>query len=66
MAKVKVDRQIVAIAKVHEVDELYSDDEDVRRIGESVGVRVKGVADLPLPPVDPQRLLFADQGSGVS
>ena len=64
--KVKVDRQIVAIAKVHEVDELYSDDEDVHHIGESVGVRVKGVADLPLPPVDPQRVLFADQGPDVS
>ena len=64
--KVKVDRQIVAIAKVHGVDDLYSDDEDVRRIAESDGVRVKGVADLPLPPVDPQPPLFADTGEGSS
>ena len=59
--KVKVDRQIVAIAKVHGVDELYSDDDDVRRLAESDSVPVKGVADLPLPPVDPQAPLFSDQ-----
>ena len=59
--KVKVDRQIVAIAKVHSVDELYSDDDDVRRLAESDGLHVKGVADLPLPPVDPQPPLFAEQ-----
>ena len=59
--KVKVDRQIVAIAKVHGVDELYSDDDDVRRLAKSDSVPVKGVADLPLPPVDPQAPLFSDQ-----
>ena len=58
--KVKVDRQIVAIAKVHAVDELYSDDDDVRRLGEADGVAVRSVADLPLPAVDPQRNLFPD------
>ena len=58
--KVKVDRQIVAIAKVHGVDELYSDDDDVRRLAEADGVAVKGIADLPLPPVDPQPPLFPD------
>ncbi len=57
--KVKVDRQIVAIAKVHGVDELYTDD-DVSRLAETDGIRVKGVADLPLPPVDPQPPLFSD------
>ena len=61
--KVKVDRQIVAIAKVHAVDELYSDDDDVRRLGEADGVAVRSVADLPLPAVDPQRNLFADPES---
>ena len=58
----KVDRQIVAIAKLHAVDELYLADDDVRRLAESDGVRVKGVADLPLPPVDPQPPLFPNQG----
>lgn len=59
--KVKVDRQIVAIAKVHGVDDLYSDDDDVRRIAQADGVPVKGVADLPLPPEDPQPPLFSAQ-----
>ena len=61
--KVKVDRQIVAIAKVHGVDELYSDDDDVRRLADADGVAVRSVADLPLPPADPQRPLFSDPGS---
>ena len=61
--KVKVDRQIVAIAKVHGVDELYSDDDDVRRLADADGVAVRSVADLPLPPVDPQQPLFSDPGS---
>ncbi len=50
--KVKVDRQIVAIAKVHGVDELYTEDEDVRRLAEFDGIPVKSVRDLPLPPAD--------------
>lgn len=64
--KVKVDRQIVAIAKVHDVDELYTDDDDVRRLAETDGIRVKGVADLPLPPVDPQPPLFSDSDSDAA
>jgi predicted nucleic acid-binding protein len=49
-AKIKFDRQIVAIAKVHGVTTLYSDDGDVRSIGERAGISVVSVADLPLPP----------------
>ena len=54
--KVKVDRQIVAIAKVHAVDELYTEDEDVRQLAEFDGITVKGVQELPLPPADQQDL----------
>ena len=64
--KVKVDRQIVAIAKVHGVDELYTDDGGVRRLAESDGIRVKGVADLPLPPVGPPPPLFSDSDSDAA
>ena len=64
--KVKVDRQIVAIAKVHGVDCLYTEDEDVRRIARADGVPVKDVADLPLPPVDPQPSFLADQEPDAS
>ena len=63
--KVKVDRQIVAVAKVHGVDELYTDDDGVRRLAESDGIRVKGVADLP-PPADPQPPLFPDSDSDAA
>ena len=52
--KVKVDRQIAAIAKVNGVDELYSDDDDVVKLASALGIVVKGAADLPLPPQDPQ------------
>lgn len=48
--KVKFDRQIVAIAKVHKVSVIYSDDPDIRHHGKDVGISVIGLADLPLPP----------------
>lgn len=52
--KVKVDRQIAAIAKVNDVDKLYSDDDDVYKLGTALDIVVTGAAELPLPPVDPQ------------
>jgi hypothetical protein len=49
-AKIKFDRQIVAIAKVHAVTTIYSDDGDIRTLGERAKIKVVSVADLPLPP----------------
>lgn len=49
-AKVKYDRQIVAIAKVDGADIIYSDDDDVRRIGMQSGLAVRRIAELPLRP----------------
>lgn len=49
-AKVKYDRQIVAICKVHGVTTLYSDDGDIRNLGGQAKIQVVSVADLPLPP----------------
>jgi predicted nucleic acid-binding protein len=49
-AKVKYDRQIVAIMKVHGVTEIYSDDDDVRNLGAKAKIKVVSVAELPLPP----------------
>lgn len=53
-SKVKVDRQIVAIAKVHGAKTIYSDDGDVRSLGEDSGIAVKRIADLPLPAASSQ------------
>jgi hypothetical protein len=48
-SKVKVDRQIVAIAKVHGAETIYSDDGDVRSLGEDSGIAVTRIVDLPVP-----------------
>ncbi|MBN9440526.1 hypothetical protein [Bosea sp. (in: a-proteobacteria)] len=48
-AKVKYDRQIVAIGKVRGVTTIYSDDEDVRTIASGQGLKVTSVAELPVP-----------------
>jgi predicted nucleic acid-binding protein len=48
-AKVKYDRQIVAIARVHKARAIYSDDPGLRKLAESVGTTVKGIAECQLP-----------------
>ncbi|MCL4841629.1 MAG: hypothetical protein KJZ79_07310 [Bryobacteraceae bacterium] len=48
-AKVKFDRQIVAIALVNGASELISDDPHVLAIGSRWGLLVKSVDDLPVP-----------------
>jgi len=47
--KVKVDRQIVAIARVLKVDRIISTDGDIPQIAKAVGVPCIAVEDLPLP-----------------
>jgi predicted nucleic acid-binding protein len=47
--KVKFDRQIVAIAKVHGATEIYSDDAGIAALGERAKIKVIQLADLPLP-----------------
>jgi hypothetical protein len=59
---VKVDYQFVAISKVHGVECIYSDDDDVRKLANAAGIVVKGMADLPSPPpVEKQPELFAEE-----
>jgi hypothetical protein len=48
-AKVKFDRQIVAIAKVARATMIYSDDADVRTLAAAENIPVIGLAELPLP-----------------
>jgi predicted nucleic acid-binding protein len=47
--KVKIDRQIVAISKVHQVKTIDSDDSDVRNIAEKVGIKTVSTWELNLP-----------------
>jgi hypothetical protein len=49
-AKVKFDWQIVAISKAQNVSIIYSEDPDIKKLAPLVGITVKSVADLPLPP----------------
>jgi len=59
-AKVKFDRQIIAIARVEGASTIYSDDGDIVRFAKSSGIAVIRVCDLPLPPEDAQQSLALD------
>ena len=50
--KVKFDRQIVVIAKVNQAHTIYSDDRDVRKIAQGLGMKVISTWELPDPPSD--------------
>jgi hypothetical protein len=54
--KVKFDRQIVAVAKVHGVRTIYSDDPHIKKHGEDCGLNVVRLGDLPLPSAVQQSL----------
>jgi hypothetical protein len=60
-AKIKFDRQIVAIAKVARATTIYSDDSDVRVIAAAEGIAVVGLAELELPDTKRQGDLFRHQ-----
>lgn len=59
-AKVKFDRQIVAIAKVEGASAVYSDDGDVIVYAREAGLDAFRLCDLPDPPENPQRTLPFD------
>src|SRR4029077_12652653 len=48
-AKLKYDRQIVAIAKVTQSTHIYSDDRGIKAIADRSGIPVVGLTDLPIP-----------------
>lgn len=56
-AKLKFDRQIIAIAKVHRVSMIYTDDEKLAKCAKANGLDVTHTWDLPLPPVKAQQEL---------
>ncbi|MBV8798212.1 MAG: hypothetical protein JOY77_13860 [Alphaproteobacteria bacterium] len=53
-AKIKYDRQIVAIARAARASAIYSDDENVRTFAQQFGMPVIRTSDLPLPPEEAQ------------
>lgn len=55
-AKVKFDRQIVAIAKVSQSTHIYTDDKELTSFAESVGLKVTHTWELPKPPPSQQGL----------
>lgn len=57
-AKVKYDRQIVAISKVEGVDTLYSDDLGIANVANRAGINVVKLSDVELPPEAAQSNLF--------
>ncbi len=56
--KVKVDRQVVAIAKTRNAARIYSDDPDIRALGKREDIPVVGVHELPLPAPESGALNF--------
>jgi hypothetical protein len=62
-AKIKFDRQIVAIATVENATTLYSDDGDVIGYAREAGMEAYRLADLPEPPEDPQTAMQFDEPS---
>lgn len=61
--KVKLDRQIVAISKLHHVTTIYSDDQDVRNIADDLGIKTIATWELPLPMS--KTPLLDDSGPGI-
>jgi hypothetical protein len=53
-AKLKFDRQVVAISKVRGAKAIYSDDEHIEILGRQNGIKVVGVKGLELPPEEHQ------------
>jgi hypothetical protein len=56
--KVKLDRQIIAIARVNSVELIYSDDESIKSFATPIGMKVVQTWEMPLPPEELQGTLF--------
>ena len=56
-AKIKFDRQIVTIGKVHGAHTIFSDDEDVEKFANRCGLSIVKTWELPVPPSTQRSLL---------
>ena len=61
-AKLKFDRQIIAIARTQNQTTIHSDDDDIATLAEPLGLEVIPVHALPVPPEDAQGNLELDPG----
>ena len=62
-ARLKFDRQILAIARVQGESHVYTDDDNMRTFAEAEGFHVTGLRDIPLPKANPQTALpISDDG----
>ncbi|MEN5170369.1 hypothetical protein ABE444_12430 [Brevundimonas pondensis] len=59
--KAKFDDQIFAIARIAKAETIYSDDPDIRTLCAHFGIACIGIAELPLPPEDPQMRFDLEQ-----
>ena len=59
--KVKVDRQVIAIARVEGATRIYADDRGLISFAKRLGMDVVSTWDLPYPPPQQQQL-FQDEG----
>ena len=59
-AKLKYDRQIVAIAKVCGVAKIYSDDLGIKAVAGRANITVDRVCELPCPPEDLQKTIYEE------
>ncbi len=53
-AKIKFDRQIIAIARTQGQRTIYSDDRDIAKLGNALELEIVPIHALPLPPEDTQ------------
>ena len=64
--KIKIDRQIVAIAKSNNATEIYSDDKGIAAIAKTIGIPVIKTASLPIPPVGAQIAMDFDASEAAA
>ena len=60
-AKLKFDRQIIAIARTQGQTTIYSDDKDIAKLGDPLQLEIIPVHALPRPPEDLQRKLHLER-----
>jgi hypothetical protein len=62
-AKIRFDRQIVAIAKTNRAKRIYSDDEDVMKFAARPGIGVTRTWELPIPAAKQIDIRYEDEES---